>query len=162
VTFTVLYNKFNIHVYYSKGPISLTMSTIQCGKPFFSNTRRVDKLLLAKMKKSSPCLASDIYFKLANKYQINNTVMFNNLFCRFWQVINLVYMYIKFVIKHCKCHFYPYWLINISINIKHTKTLISSHVIALTTWCIIYIIITLMYITDIVHHSIGEVHINFG
>jgi hypothetical protein len=42
------------------------------------------KLLLAKMKKSSPCLASDIFFKLANKYQINN------LFCRFWQVINLV------------------------------------------------------------------------
>ena len=41
------------------------------------------KLLLAKMKKSSPCLASDIFFKLANKYQINNTVMFNNLFCRF-------------------------------------------------------------------------------
>ena len=30
------------------------------------------------------------FFKLANKYQINNTVMFNNLFSRFWQVINLV------------------------------------------------------------------------
>jgi hypothetical protein len=27
---------------------------------------------------------------ICNKYQINNTVMFNNLFCRFWQVINLV------------------------------------------------------------------------
>jgi hypothetical protein len=26
----------------------------------------------------------------ANKYQINNSVMFNNLFCRFWQVINFV------------------------------------------------------------------------
>jgi hypothetical protein len=35
------------------------------------------KLLLAEMKKSFPCLASDIFFKLANKYQINN------LFCRF-------------------------------------------------------------------------------
>ena len=30
------------------------------------------------------------FLKLANKYQINNTVMFNNWFCRFWQVINLV------------------------------------------------------------------------
>ena len=30
-------------------------------------------LLLSKMKKNSPCLASDIFFKLANKYQINNT-----------------------------------------------------------------------------------------
>ena len=28
--------------------------------------------------------------RICNKYQINNTVMFNNLFCRFWQVINLV------------------------------------------------------------------------
>ena len=27
---------------------------------------------------------------ICNKYQINNTVMFNNLFCTFWQVINLV------------------------------------------------------------------------
>ena len=34
-------------------------------------------------------MASDIFFKFANKYQINNTVMFNNLFCRF-AVINLV------------------------------------------------------------------------
>ena len=31
---------------------------------------------------------SGIFFKLDNKYQINNTVMFNKLFCRFWQVIN--------------------------------------------------------------------------
>ena len=30
------------------------------------------------------------FWKLANKYQINNSVMFNNLFCRFWHVINLV------------------------------------------------------------------------
>ena len=27
---------------------------------------------------------------ICNKYQVNNTVMFNNLFYRFWQVINLV------------------------------------------------------------------------
>ena len=39
------------------------------------------KQVLAKMKYSSPT---------NTKYQINNTVMFNNLFCRFWQVINLV------------------------------------------------------------------------
>jgi len=26
------------------------------------------------------------FFKLANKYQINNTVMFNNLFCSLWRV----------------------------------------------------------------------------
>ena len=56
------------------------------GNHFFQTLAKMAsglKLLLAKMKKSSPCLASDIFFKLANKYQINNTVMFNNLFCRF-------------------------------------------------------------------------------
>ena len=68
--------------------------------------------------------------------------------------LEYMYMYVEFTIKHCKCDFYPYWLINISINIQHTQTLIrilgpkariwtilwsgSSHVIALTTWCIIW------------------------
>ena len=56
------------------------------GNHFFQTLAKMAsglKLLLAKMKKNSPCLASDIFFKLANKYQINNTVMFNNLFGRF-------------------------------------------------------------------------------
>ena len=63
---------------------------LQCGKPFFSITRHFGEwteTITRQDEKSSPCLASDIFFKLANKYQINNTVMFNNLF---WQVINLV------------------------------------------------------------------------
>ena len=56
------------------------------GNHFFQTLAKMAsglKLLFAKMKKSSPCLTSHIFFKLANKYQINNTVMFNNLFCRF-------------------------------------------------------------------------------
>ena len=60
--------------------------TCSVGNHFFQTLAKMasgQKLLLAKMKKSSPCLASDIFFKLANKYQLNNTVMFNNLFCRF-------------------------------------------------------------------------------
>ena len=65
----------------------------QCGKPFFSNTPkwRVDwNKYSPKWNRARQTLASDIFFKLTDKYQINNTVMFNNLFCRFWQVINLV------------------------------------------------------------------------
>ena len=60
--------------------------TSSVGNHFFQILAKMasgQKILLAKMKKSSPCLASDIFFKLANKYQLNNTVMFNNLFCRF-------------------------------------------------------------------------------
>jgi hypothetical protein len=84
----VITSKFRFHLIaiYALGCFSV-------GNHFFQTLAKMAsglKLLLAKMKKSSPCLASDIFFKLANKYQINNTVMFNNLFCRFWQVINLV------------------------------------------------------------------------
>jgi hypothetical protein len=67
--------------------------SLSVGNHFFQTLAKMAsglKLLLAKMKKSSPCLGVNFFFKLANKYQINNTVMFNNLFCRFWQVINLV------------------------------------------------------------------------
>jgi hypothetical protein len=35
-------------------------------------------------------LQIDVMTSICHKYQVNNTVMFNNLFCRFWQVINLV------------------------------------------------------------------------
>jgi hypothetical protein len=51
-------------------------------------------------------LTSHIFFKLANKYQINNTVMFNNLFCRFWQVINLV--------KKDVCHPFTFHILTFS------------------------------------------------
>ena len=73
--------------------VKLKTGTYSVGNHFFQTLAKMAsglKLLLAKMKKSLPCLARDIFFKLANKYQINNTVMFYNLFCRFWQVINLV------------------------------------------------------------------------
>jgi hypothetical protein len=68
-------------------PIFLNL-TCQCGKPFFSNTRQNGKWTETSTRQNEIELA--IFFKLTNKYQINNTVMFNNLFCRFWQVINLV------------------------------------------------------------------------
>ena len=67
--------------------------TLLCGKPFFSNTRRNGEWTETCTRQNELELAmfgKYIFFKLANKYQINNTVMFNNLFCRFWQVINLV------------------------------------------------------------------------
>jgi hypothetical protein len=68
-------------------------TNISVGNQFFQTLAKMAsglKQVFAKMKLSSPYLASDIFFKLANKYQINNTVMFNNLFFRFGQVINLV------------------------------------------------------------------------
>jgi hypothetical protein len=43
---------------------------ISVGNHFFQTLAKMAsglKLLLAKMKKNSPCLASDIFFKLANK-----------------------------------------------------------------------------------------------
>ena len=66
--------------------VKLKTGTYSVGNHFFQTLAKMAsglKLLLAKMKKSLPCLARDIFFKLANKYQINNTVMFYNLFCRF-------------------------------------------------------------------------------
>jgi hypothetical protein len=58
------------------------------------------KTLMTEINKYSPkwnraCHVWRVTFFLnsptiCNKYQINNIVMFNNLSCRFWQVINLV------------------------------------------------------------------------
>ena len=70
---------------------------IQCGKPYFSNTRQNGEWTEISTRQNEIELAmfGEWHFFLnsptiCNKYQINNTVMFNNLFCRFWQVINLV------------------------------------------------------------------------
>ena len=46
------------------------ISVLSVGNHFFKHSPSGLKQVLAKMKYSSPCLASDIFFKLANKYQI--------------------------------------------------------------------------------------------
>jgi hypothetical protein len=46
------------------------ISVLSVGNHFFKHSLSGLKQVLAKMKYSSPCLASDIFFKLANKYQI--------------------------------------------------------------------------------------------
>jgi hypothetical protein len=70
---------------------------LQCGKLFFSNTRQNGEWTEISTRQNEIELAmiGEWHFFLnsptiCNKYQINNTVMFNNLFGRYWQVINLV------------------------------------------------------------------------
>jgi hypothetical protein len=66
-------------------------SLYSVGNHFFLNTRQNGEWTETKTRQNEIELAmswrATFFFKLANKYQINNTVMFNNLFCRFWQVI---------------------------------------------------------------------------
>jgi hypothetical protein len=44
----------------------------QCEKPFFPNTRQNGKWTVTITRQDEKELASDIFFKLANKYKINN------------------------------------------------------------------------------------------
>ena len=89
------WENYKVHQVWTPG-VKVPHGTISVGNHFFKHSPkwRVD------WNKYSPkwnraCHVWRVTFFLnsptiCNKYQINNTVMFNNLFCRFWQVINLV------------------------------------------------------------------------
>ena len=80
------------HLYFWHLPSNLKLSTVW-ETIFFKHSPkwRVDwNKYSPKWNRAHHVWRATFFFKLAIKYQINNTVMFNHLFCRFWQVINFV------------------------------------------------------------------------
>ena len=117
------------HLYFWHLPSNLKLSTVW-ETIFFKHLPkwRVDwNKYSPKWNRAHHVWRVTFFFKLANKYQINNTVMFNNLFCRFWQVINLVKKD-QYSLKSCVDLFFLNFVVRLlSFNARY-KTCMSNPV----------------------------------